>query len=115
VVSPINSAVAPATRLTCLQVPTPDALTRFGDSRGHIQRGISRILRARAYLGLSACRKPSTPDYMRVILGTGLGALTLFFASHENSFKVPSDFYTMAAYRALGLTAERAYDVWKCP
>jgi hypothetical protein len=51
VVSPVNNAVAPATQLTCLQLPTPAALTPLGDSGGHIQRGeISRILRARAYL-----------------------------------------------------------------
>jgi hypothetical protein len=47
VVSPVNNAVAPATQLTSLQLSTPDALTRLGDSGGHIQRGISRILRAR--------------------------------------------------------------------
>jgi hypothetical protein len=51
-VSPVNNAVALATMLTCLQIPTSDALTRSGDSGGHIQRGISRILRARAYLHL---------------------------------------------------------------
>jgi hypothetical protein len=54
VVSPVNNAVAPSTQLSCLQLPTPDALTRLGDSGGHIQRGISRILRARAYLDLLA-------------------------------------------------------------
>jgi hypothetical protein len=54
VVSPVNDAVAPATQMTCLQLPTPDALTRLGDLGGHIQRGISRILRARAYLDLLA-------------------------------------------------------------
>jgi hypothetical protein len=50
VVSPVNHAVAPATRLACLLFQTPDALTRSGDSGGHIQRGISRILHAQAYL-----------------------------------------------------------------
>jgi hypothetical protein len=91
VVSPVKHAVAPATQLTSLQLPTPDALTRLGDSGAHIQRGISRILRARAYLDLLAFCRPSLPDYMRVISGTGRGALALFFASHESSFKVPSD------------------------
>jgi hypothetical protein len=67
VVSPVNNAVAPATQLTCLQLPTPDALTRLVDSGGHIQRGISRIFRARAYLDLLAYCKPSPPGYMRVI------------------------------------------------
>jgi hypothetical protein len=52
VVSPIHNAVPPATQSTCLQLPTTLALTRLGDSGGHIQRGISRILRARAYLDL---------------------------------------------------------------
>jgi hypothetical protein len=53
-VSPVNNVVAPATRLTCMQRQTPDALTRSGDTGGHIQRGIiSRILRARAYLDFS--------------------------------------------------------------
>jgi hypothetical protein len=37
VVSPVNNAVALATQLTCLQFLTPDALTRSGDSGGHIQ------------------------------------------------------------------------------
>jgi hypothetical protein len=112
----INNAVAPATQLTCLQLSTPDTLTRFGDSGDHIQHGISRILRARAYLDLLAlfCR-PSPPDYIRVIPGTGRGALALSFVSHESSFKVPSDCYTMAAHRVLGLTAERASHGRKCP
>jgi hypothetical protein len=48
VVSPVKNAVAPAIQLTCLQLPTPDALTRSGDSGGHIQPGISRFFRARA-------------------------------------------------------------------
>jgi hypothetical protein len=77
-----NNVGAPATQLTCLQISTPDALTRLGDSGGHIQRGISRILRARAYLDLLAFCRPSPPDYMRVFTGTGRGALGLFFASH---------------------------------
>jgi hypothetical protein len=114
-VSPVNNAVAPATQLTCLHLPTPDALTRSGESGGHIQRGISRILRARAYLDFLAFCRPSPPDYMRVISGTGRGAFAVFFASHESNFKVPSDCYTMAAHRVLGLTAERASHVWKCP
>jgi hypothetical protein len=50
-----------------------------------------------------------------VISDTGRGALALFFASHESCFKVPSDFYKMAAHRVLGLIAERAYHVRKCP
>jgi hypothetical protein len=83
VASPCNSVVAPATQLTCLQLPTHDTLTRSGDSGDHIQRGISRILRPRAYLDLLTFRKPSPPDFMGVISGTGRGALALFFASHE--------------------------------
>jgi hypothetical protein len=59
VVSPVNNAVAAATQLTCLQLLTPDALTRSGDSGGHIQRGISCIIRARAYLDLLASCRPS--------------------------------------------------------
>jgi hypothetical protein len=39
VVSPVKNTVAPATQLTCLQLPIPDALTRLGDSGGHIQQG----------------------------------------------------------------------------
>jgi hypothetical protein len=114
VVSPVNNAVEPATQLTCLQLLTPDALTRLGDSGGYIRRGISRILRARAYLDLLAFCRPSPPDYMRVISGTGREALALFFASHESIFKVSSDCYTMAAQRVLSLTAERASHVRKC-
>jgi hypothetical protein len=115
VVSPVNNAVAPATQLTCPQLPTPDALTRLGDYGGRIQRGMSRILCARAYLDLLAFCRLSPPEYMRVILGTDSGALALVFASHEFSFKVPSDCYTMAAHRVLGLTAERASHVRKRP
>jgi hypothetical protein len=115
VVSPVNNAVTPATQLTCLQLSTPDAPTRLGDSGCRIQRGISRILRARAYLDLLAFCRPFPPDYMRVISGTGRGALTLLFARHESSFKVPSDCYTMSAHRVLGLTAERAAHDRKCP
>jgi hypothetical protein len=48
VVSPVNNAVAPAAQLTCLPLPTPDALTLLGDFGGHTKRGLSRILRARA-------------------------------------------------------------------
>jgi hypothetical protein len=95
VVSPVNNVVAPASQLTCLQLPTPDALTHLGEFGSHIQRGISRILRARAYHDLLAFCRPSPPDFMRVISGTGRGALALFFASHESNFKVPSDCYTM--------------------
>jgi hypothetical protein len=116
VVSPVINAVAPATHLTYLQLMTPDALTRSGDSEGHGQRGISRILRARAYLDLLAFCIPSPPNYMRVISGTERGALALCFASHESSFEaVPSDYHTMAAQRVFGLTAERASHVRKCP
>jgi hypothetical protein len=59
-----------------------------------------------------------------VISGTGRGALALFFASwtvdgakwRRVMLKVPSAAcYTMAAHRVLGLTAERASHVWKCP
>jgi hypothetical protein len=82
VVYPVNNAVAPAAELTCLQLPTPYAHARSGDSGGHIQRDISRILRARAYLALLAFCRPSPPDYMRVISGTGRGGLALFLASH---------------------------------
>jgi hypothetical protein len=116
VVSLVYNPVAPATQLTCLQLPTLDALTRHGDSGGPIQRGISRILYARAYLGLLAFCKPSLlSNYMRVILVTGRGALDLIFASRESNFKVLSDCYTMAAHRVLGLTAERASHVLKGP
>jgi hypothetical protein len=46
VVSPVFNAVAPATQLTCQQLPTLDALTRLRDSGGHIHREILRILRS---------------------------------------------------------------------
>jgi hypothetical protein len=95
VLSPVNNAGALATQLTCLQLPIPDALTRSGDSGGHIQRGISRTHCARAYLDLLAFCRPFRPDYMRVTSGTGRGALALSFASHESNFKVPSDIYMM--------------------
>jgi hypothetical protein len=42
VVSPVNNVVALATQLTCLQLPTPDALTRLGDS-GDTFNGTFRI------------------------------------------------------------------------
>jgi hypothetical protein len=44
----------------------------------------------------------------------GRRALPLFFASHGSTFKVPSDWYTMAAHRVLGLTAERASHARQC-
>jgi hypothetical protein len=93
---------------------TPDALTRSGDSGAHIQRGISRILLARGYLDLLVLCRPSLPDYMRVISGTGRGALALYFVSHGSIFKVPSDCYTMAAHHVLDLITERASQVRKC-
>jgi hypothetical protein len=89
VVTLVNNAVPPATQLNCLQLLTPDALTRSGDSGGHIQRGISRDLRARAHLDLLAFCRPSPPDYMRVISSKSRGALALVFASHESCSKVP--------------------------
>jgi hypothetical protein len=114
-VSTVSNVVAPATQLTCLQVPTSDALTRSGDSGGHLQWGISRILRVRAYLDLLAFYRPSPLDYVRVIPGTGGGALPLFVASHESNFKVTSDCYITAAHRVLGFIVERASHVRKCP
>jgi hypothetical protein len=84
VVSPVNNAVAPATQMSCLQLPTPDALTRLGDSMGHIQRGISRIFLARAYLDLLVFCRPSPPDYMRVTSGRVAGIWLSFslYMSH---------------------------------
>jgi hypothetical protein len=55
------------------------------------------------------------PGYVGVISGTGRGALALFFASNDSDFNVPSDCYTTATHRVLGLTAERASHVRKCP
>jgi hypothetical protein len=76
-VSPESNAVTPANQLTYLQLPTPYALSRSGDSGGHIQRAISRILRARAYLDLLVFRRRSPLDYGRAISCTGRGALAL--------------------------------------
>jgi hypothetical protein len=70
VVSPVNNVAMPATQLTCLQLPTPEALTRSGDSGGHILR---ILIRARAFLDLLAFCKPSPPDCLRVISGAGRG------------------------------------------
>jgi hypothetical protein len=36
VVSPASNAVAPVAQLTCLQLPSPDALTGLGIFGGHI-------------------------------------------------------------------------------
>jgi hypothetical protein len=115
VVPPVNNAAASATHLTCLKLPAPDALTRLGDSRGHIKRGISRILHARAYLDLLAFCTPFSPDHMSVISSTGRGALALFFPSHESSCKVSPDCYTMSAHHVLGLGADLASHTRKCP
>jgi hypothetical protein len=41
--------------------------------------------------------------------------LAILFPSHVSNFKVPSDCYTMAAHRVLGLTTERASPARKCP
>jgi hypothetical protein len=68
VVSPVNNAVASATQLTCLQLPTPAVLTRSGDSGATFNgRGTLRILRARAYLDLLAFCRPSPPEYVMMI------------------------------------------------
>jgi hypothetical protein len=114
-VSPVSNAVLPATQLTCLHLPTPDAITPSKGYGGHIQPSTLRILRARAYLVPLAFCRPSPPDHMRVISGTGRGALAFFFASYESSFKVPSGCYTIASNRVWGLTAECTSHVRKCP
>jgi hypothetical protein len=114
VVSPVDNAAASATHSTCLHLTTPDALDRSGDSSDQIHRGISCNLHARAYLVLLEFSGPSLPDYMMVISVTGRGALALFLASHELSFKVPSGCYTMATHRVLGLMVEHASQVRKC-
>jgi hypothetical protein len=54
--------------------------------QGHIQRGILRILRALAYPSLLAFCRPSPPDRMRVISGTGRGARDNLFGLHESNF-----------------------------
>jgi hypothetical protein len=115
VLSSLTTAVAHATQLTGLQLPTPDALTRSGNSGGHIQRGILRILRAWAYLDVLAFCRTSPPDYMRVISGTGRGAVAIFFASHESNIKVPSDCYMMAAHRVLDLIFGSALGAMRLP
>jgi hypothetical protein len=54
--SHVASPVAMAPRMTSLQVVTPDALTHPSDTKGHLLRGISRTLKARALLDiLSFC------------------------------------------------------------
>jgi hypothetical protein len=116
VVSPIDNAAACPIQLICLLLPTSDALTRSGDFGSHIiHRDMSSIFRAHAYLDLMAFCKPYPQDYMRVISGTGRGALAIFLASHESSFKLPSDCYTIEAYRVLGRTVERVSHVRLCP
>jgi hypothetical protein len=74
------------------------------DRKGHLKRGISRILKARAFLDLLAFCGPSPHGHMRVVSGNGREALATFFASHASSFRVPSDCYKMVANRLLGLT-----------
>jgi hypothetical protein len=59
-------------RMNCLQLPTPD-------TKGHLQRGISRTLEARAFLDiLASCGHPP-PDDMRVVLGSGRGLCLCFW------------------------------------
>jgi hypothetical protein len=48
------SPAALAPRMICLQVPTLDAPTRPSDAKGHLQRGLSRTLKARAFLDILA-------------------------------------------------------------
>jgi hypothetical protein len=38
----VNNAVTPPTQLSCLQLPTPDALTRLGDIPGATLNGAFR-------------------------------------------------------------------------
>jgi hypothetical protein len=108
-----SAALAP--RMICLQVLTPDALNRPSNTKGHLYCGISRNIKARAFLNLLAICDPSPTDYMRVVSGTGSEALAMFFASHKSSFHVPSHCYMMAARRVLGLTPGHALHVRKWP
>jgi hypothetical protein len=80
-----------------------------------LQRGISRTLKARDFLDILDFCGPSPPDCMHVVSGTARGALAIFFASHESSFRVSFDCYKMAAHRVLGLTQGHASHVRKCP
>jgi hypothetical protein len=107
-----SSAASPAAttpRMACLQIPTPDALTRPSETNKHLQRAISRTIKARAFLDVLIVCGPS-PDYMRVISGTGRGALAIYF-----SFRVPCACYMMAAHRVLGLTPGYASHNLKFP
>jgi hypothetical protein len=115
VVSPVDKATAAATQFTCSLLSI--SYTHSADSEGYILWGISRILRAWAYLDLVAFCRPSPPNYMKVIMGTGRGAMTLFFASHESSSKVSSDCYSaMVAHGVvMGLIVELSSHVRKCP
>jgi hypothetical protein len=89
VASQVDNAAASAAHLTWLPLPAPDALTHSGHSVGHFVYCLCPT-----GLDLLAFCRPSTPDNILVISDTGRGALAIFFASHELSFKAPSDFYT---------------------
>jgi hypothetical protein len=56
-----------------------------GETKGQarVKRGSQNSRMLRAHLDLLALCRPPPPDYMRVISGTGRGALALFFASHD--------------------------------
>jgi hypothetical protein len=79
------------------------------------RRGTSNTLKARAFLDRLAFCGPSPLDYMRVVSGTGRGVLAMISVLHESSFRVPSDYYMMAAHRVIGLTPSHASHVRKCP
>jgi hypothetical protein len=105
---PLPSRFAPNFRLTTLSLAREIMWPTFsGTLRAFFVPGPTM-----SFLAFSGS---SPPDYMRVISGTSHGALALFFASHGSSFKVPSDCYTMATHRVLGLAVERTSHVLKCP
>jgi hypothetical protein len=97
------------------QVPTPYVVTRRSDTKGHLQRGTSRTLKARVFLDLLALCGPSPLDYIWIVSGANRETLVMSFTSHESSFRVPCDCLMMAAHRVLGLTPCRASHVQKSP
>jgi hypothetical protein len=51
---------------------------RCSYKKGHLQRGISRTLKTRAFIDIIAFYCPPSHDYMRVMLATDRGALAVF-------------------------------------
>jgi hypothetical protein len=98
-----------------LSVPSPASVAEGSTFVGRIQRDITRTLRVRAFLDLLHSPLTTLPDYLRISSGTGKAAMAIFFASHEEAYRIPASSYTMAVHRVLNLIPAEASLLRTCP